>query len=163
MPRTEPAGPRVQADSKSRESNQQSALTGEVTGFVVIWVIVLVSVTLDFVQEYRAGQAAEQLKQTVAVRANVIRNGHPQDMPIATLVPGDVVLLAAGDLMLADCRLIEAKDFFVNQALLTGKSYPVVHLACRTPRNETDVFGAVDARCARRAYHGCAAVIEVGS
>ncbi|MCA8201709.1 magnesium-translocating P-type ATPase [Burkholderia sp. AU33545] len=102
-----------------------SALTGEVTGFVVIWVIVLVSVTLDFVQEYRAGQAAEQLKQTVAVRATVIRDGHPQDVPIATLVPGDVVLLTAGDLMPADCRLIEAKDFFVNQALLTGESYPV--------------------------------------
>lgn len=102
-----------------------SALTGEVTGFVVIWVIVLVSVTLDFVQEYRAGQAAEQLKQTVDVRATVIRDRHPQDVPIATLVPGDVVLLTAGDLMPADCRLIEAKDFFVNQALLTGESYPV--------------------------------------
>ncbi|HDR9080153.1 TPA: magnesium-translocating P-type ATPase, partial [Burkholderia vietnamiensis] len=83
-----------------------SALTGEVTGFVVIWVIVLVSVTLDFVQEYRAGQAAEQLKQTVDVRATVIRDRHPQDVPIATLVPGDVVLLTAGDLMPADCRLI---------------------------------------------------------
>lgn len=102
-----------------------SALTGEVTGFVVMWVIVLVSVTLDLVQEHRAGQAAEQLKQTVAVRANVIRDGHPQDMLIATLVPGDVVLLAAGGLMPADCRLIEAKDFFVNQALLRGESYPV--------------------------------------
>lgn len=102
-----------------------SALTGEITGFVIIWAIVLMSVTLDFVQEYRAGRAAEKLKQAVAVRATVLRDGHAQELPIANLVPGDVVLLAAGDLIPADCRLLEAKDFFVNQTLLTGESYPV--------------------------------------
>jgi Mg2+-importing ATPase len=102
-----------------------SALTGEIAGFVIIWAIVLMSVTLDFIQEYRAGRAAEQLKHTVAVRTTVLRNGHPQELPIAKLVPGDVVLLAAGNLIPADCRLLEAKDFFVNQSLLTGESYPV--------------------------------------
>ncbi len=102
-----------------------SALTGEITGFVIIWAIVLMSVTLDFFQEYRAGRAAEQLKKAVAVRATVLRDGHSQDIPIADLVPGDVVLLSAGDLIPADCRLLEAKDFFINQALLTGESYPV--------------------------------------
>ena len=102
-----------------------SALTGEITGFVIIWAIVLMSVTLDFVQEYRAGRAAEQLKKTVAVRATVLRDGHAQEIQIAGLVPGDVVVLAAGDLIPADCRLLEAKDFFINQSLLTGESYPV--------------------------------------
>jgi Mg2+-importing ATPase len=102
-----------------------SALTGEITGFVIIWAIVLMSVTLDFFQEYRAGRAADQLKKTVAVRATVLRDGHSQDIPIADLVPGDVVLLSAGDLIPADCRLLEAKDFFINQSLLTGESYPV--------------------------------------
>ncbi len=102
-----------------------SALTGEITGFVIIWAVVLMSVTLDFVQEYRAGRAAEQLKHAVAVRATVLRDGFSQEIQIAVLVPGDVVVLAAGDLIPADCRLLEAKDFFVNQSLLTGEPFPV--------------------------------------
>ncbi|MDE2118543.1 MAG: magnesium-translocating P-type ATPase, partial [Betaproteobacteria bacterium] len=119
-----------------------SALTGEITGFVIIWAVVLMSVTLDFVQEYRAGRAAEQLKKAVAVRATVLRDGHSQEIPIASLVPGDVVLLAAGDLIPADCRLLEAKDFFVNQALLTGESYPVEKQARDLPAPVEDLSQA---------------------
>ena len=102
-----------------------SAMAGELTGFIIIWFIVLMSVTLDFVQEYRAGNAAEKLKNSVAVRASVIRDAESQNVPIAELVPGDVVLLSAGDIIPADCRLLEAKDLFINQSLLTGESYPV--------------------------------------
>jgi len=122
-----------------------SALTGEITGFVIIWAVVLMSVTLDFVQEYRAGRAAEQLKHAVAVRATVLRDRHPQELPIADLVPGDVVLLAAGDLMPADCRLIDAKDFFVNQSLLTGESYPVEKFARDLPVPAEDISQADNA------------------
>ncbi len=102
-----------------------SALTGEITGFLIIWAIVLLSVTLDFAQEYRAGRAAERLQQSVAVRATVLRDGSFREVLMSELVPGDVVQLSAGDLMPADCRLLEAKDFFVNQSVLTGESYPV--------------------------------------
>jgi Mg2+-importing ATPase len=122
-----------------------SALTGEITGFVIIWAIVLMSVTLDFFQEYRAGRAADQLKKTVAVRATVLRDGHSQDIPIADLVPGDVVLLAAGDLIPADCRLLEAKDFFINQSLLTGESYPVEKHARELPAPAADLSQAENA------------------
>ncbi len=102
-----------------------SALTGDVTGAFIIGAIVLMSVTLDFVQSYRAGRAAEQLALQVAVTATVLRDGQRRELPVAELVPGDVVLLSAGDLVPADARLLEADDFFVNQAQLTGEPYPV--------------------------------------
>src|SRR5215468_10998581 len=102
-----------------------SALTGDLTSFLIISVIVLMSVTLDFVQEHRAGQAAERLQASVAVRASVMRDGKPCEVPVGEVVPGDVVQLCAGDLVPADGRVIEARDFFVNQALLTGEPYPV--------------------------------------
>ncbi|MEA5114415.1 MAG: cation-transporting P-type ATPase [Geobacteraceae bacterium] len=102
-----------------------SAFTGDATSFFIIGAIVLMSVTLDFVQEYRAGQAAERLRQSVAVRVRVLRDGKQSDIPMAELVPGDVALLSAGDLVPGDGRVLVAKDFFVNQALLTGEPYPV--------------------------------------
>lgn len=110
-----------------------SALTGDVASFLIIGTIVLMSVTLDFVQEHRAGQAAERLKQSVAVRAAVLRNGRRREMPVSEVVPGDVVLLAAGDAVPADGRLLEARDFFINQAMLTGEAYPVEKHAIEAP------------------------------
>ena len=102
-----------------------SALTGNITSFLIISMIVLMSVTLDFIQEHRAGQAAERLKQTVIVKAAVLRGGARCELPVRELVPGDIVLLSAGDLVPADSRVLDGKDFFVNQALLTGEPYPV--------------------------------------
>lgn len=102
-----------------------AAFLGDVQSFVVISVIVLLSVVLDFVQEYRAGRAADRLRSTVAVRATVLRNGRQREIAVADVVPGDLVLVAAGDLVPADGRVIEARDLFVNQALLTGESFPV--------------------------------------
>ena len=102
-----------------------SALTGDLTGALIIGLIVVMSVTLDFVQAYRAGRAAEQLALQVAVTATVLRDGLPCELPVTELVPGDVVQLSAGDLVPADGRVLEANDFFVNQAQLTGEPYPV--------------------------------------
>ncbi len=102
-----------------------SALTGDLTGALIIGAIVLMSVTLDFVQAYRAGRAAEQLALKVAVTASVLRDGQTCELPVTQLVPGDLVLLSAGCLVPADASLIEANDFFVNQAQLTGEPFPV--------------------------------------
>jgi len=113
-----------------------SALTGDAASFFIITAMVLVSVILDFVQEYRAGQAAESLRQSVAVRAKVLRDGLPLEIPLAEMVPGDVALLAAGDLVPCDARVLEAKDFFVNEALLTGEPYPVEKAPGESPEEE---------------------------
>ena len=101
-----------------------SALTGDLTSFVIICTIVVTSALLDTVQEYQAKEAAEALRVSVALRERVLRDGQEVTVPGRDLVPGDVVLLAAGDLVPADGRLLEARDFFVNEALLTGESYP---------------------------------------
>ena len=121
-----------------------SAFTGDATSFFIISAIVLMSVTLDFVQEYRAGQAAERLRQSVAVRGQVLREGRRVEILLAEMVPGDVALLAAGDLVPCDGRVLEAKDFFVNQALLTGEPFPVEKAPGELPV-ETEVLAAGNA------------------
>jgi Mg2+-importing ATPase len=102
-----------------------SAFTGEIANFIIISCMVLMSITLDFVQEFRAGRAADKLRQTVSVRATVMRDGQHLSVPAADVVTGDIVLLSAGDLIPADGIVLEARDFFVKQALLTGESFPV--------------------------------------
>ena len=118
-----------------------SAFTGDASSFFIIGTIVLMSVTLDFVQEYRAGQAAERLRHSVVVRGQVLRDGKLLEIPLAEMVPGDVALLAAGDLVPCDGRVLEAKDFFVNQALLTGEAFPVEKSPVELPA-ETEILAA---------------------
>ncbi len=113
-----------------------SAATGDVASASVIAAIVLMSVALDFVQEQRAGDAAEQLARQVALRVRVLRDGSEQSCLAEALVPGDVVLLSAGDLVPADGEVLESQDFFVNQAVLTGEPYPVERHAASTPLPE---------------------------
>ncbi len=101
-----------------------SALAGDAASFLIVVFIVTLSVTLDFVQEVHAQNAVDALRRSVAPRARVLRNGHERELHFEELVPGDIVRLAAGDIVPADCRLIKARDLFVNQALLTGEPYP---------------------------------------
>ncbi len=111
-----------------------SFLTHDVAGGTVITAMALISVTLGFFQEYRSSQAAEKLKAMVTNRATVMRRkeGAPPEYleePMQNLVPGDILHLAAGDMVPADLRLLSAKDLFVSQAALTGESLPVEKLA----------------------------------
>ena len=101
-----------------------SAATGDAASFVIIIVIVTISITLDFAQEVRAQNAVESLRRSVAVQATVRRDGASLSVPIDQLVPGDIAELIAGDLIPADSRLLESRDLYVNQALLTGEPYP---------------------------------------
>ena len=122
-----------------------SAMLGELTNFFIIAVIVLASVTLDFFQEHRARNAAEKLKQSIALRARVIRDSKEQSIVLGEIVPGDIVLLKAGDLVPADGLVVEAHDCFVNQSVLTGESYPVEKRATLIVDESGDLQAATNA------------------
>ncbi len=102
-----------------------SLFLGDPTESLIILVIVLVSGLLGFWQEKGAVDAVQKLLATVQVKAMVLRNGGPTDIPVEEIVPGDIVVLNAGDVIPGDCLILEAKDLFVNEATLTGETYPV--------------------------------------
>ncbi len=102
-----------------------SAFLGEGIDAIAIAVIVLFAVILGFVQEYRAERAIEALKQMAAPTAAALRDGREIEIPARELVPGDIILLRAGDKVPADSRLIEAVNLQAEEAALTGESVPV--------------------------------------
>ncbi|MEI7712628.1 MAG: magnesium-translocating P-type ATPase [Rhodospirillales bacterium] len=102
-----------------------SWVTGDVRAAVVIVAMVILSVTLAFVQEHRSNKAAAALRAMVHTTVSVRRDGAFKDVPLHTLVPGDVVQLSAGALIPADIRLLGSKDLHVNQSALTGEAMPV--------------------------------------
>jgi Mg2+-importing ATPase len=102
-----------------------SYLTGDLRATVVIFVIVILGVALRFFQEMRADNAAEKLQAMVNTTATLVRDGKESEVALKRLVPGDIVRLAAGDMVPADIRVLSAKDLFLNQAALTGESLPV--------------------------------------
>jgi Mg2+-importing ATPase len=91
--------------------------------------MIIVSVFLSFFQESRSAQAIAKLQAMVKTTCDVIRGGVEVSVPIDEVVPGDVVVLAAGSIIPADCRVIQAKDFFLSQSALTGESMPVERVA----------------------------------
>lgn len=95
----------------------------------LILAIILVSGLLGFWQERRAADAVEKLLAVVRVKATVLRGGHQKDVPLEDIVPGDIVLLNAGDIIPGDSRIIESKDLFANEATLTGETYPADKMA----------------------------------
>ena len=102
-----------------------SFLTGDLRAAIVIFVMVILGIVLRFVQEMRADHAAEKLKAMVSNTATVVRAGKESEVALKKLVPGDIIHLAAGDMVPADVRLLSTKDLFLNQSALTGESLPV--------------------------------------
>jgi Ca2+-transporting ATPase len=113
-----------------------SAFLGHGIEAIAIGVIVLFAVLLGFVQEYRAERAIEALRQMAAPTATALRDGEECQLPARELVPGDIVLLRAGDKVPADGRLIEAINLQIEEAALTGESMPVEKHTTPLPNGE---------------------------
>jgi P-type Mg2+ transporter len=111
-----------------------SFFLGDRRAAIMIAMMVLLSVSLGFLQEHRSNRAADALRRMVLTTVTVRRSGEDLaqdhlDIPIQQVVPGDVVILSAGDMIPADLRLISAKDLFVNQSTLTGEAMPLEKVA----------------------------------
>jgi Mg2+-importing ATPase len=111
------------------------------TDATMILAIVLASGALGFWQEYSATDAVSKLRALVETKARVLRDGDEASIPLAEVVPGDVVLLSAGAIIPGDGRLLEARELFVNEAALTGETFPAEKDAqpvdsTDTPKNE---------------------------
>ena len=102
-----------------------SAMTGEWFDATIVLTIVIATVAIGYSREYSAQTAAAALRARVRARTTVLRDGRAGEIATEQVVPGDVVLLAAGSLVPADAVVLEATDFFVSEAVLTGESFPV--------------------------------------
>lgn len=102
-----------------------SAGLGDLTDTIIILVIVFISSILSFWQEYGAANAVEELLKLVRLNCTVMRDGKKIDIPLESVVPGDIVYLSAGDIIPGDSLIIESKEIFVDEAAFTGETYPV--------------------------------------
>ena len=102
-----------------------SILTGQTKGAVVIISMVLMSIILNFYQEHKSDKAAEKIRSRLAVIIKVRRDGQEIEINLKEVVPGDLVLLVAGDIVPADGTILDSDDLFINESALTGESLPV--------------------------------------
>ena len=101
-----------------------SGVLGQIQSAAIIFTIIVISVLLTLYQESKASRAAELLRERVATTVTVMRDNSRKEVHLHEVVPGDVVILAAGDVVPADSRLLVGRDVFVDQAAITGESYP---------------------------------------
>jgi len=102
-----------------------SIFFGDAIEATIVFVIVIISVVLSFYQESKAEQAAELLREKVRTTASVLRESRFVEIPVAEVVPGDIIRLTPGDIVPADSKIIDSKDLFSDQSPLTGESFPV--------------------------------------
>jgi len=117
-----------------------SFATGDLRAGTMMLIMIVMGAGLKLFQEAKADRAATKLKAMISVNATVIRGGRPEEIVVSHLVPGDVVTLAAGDMIPADVRIVAAKDLFVIQSSLTGESFPVEKHAIETDPGATAPF-----------------------
>lgn len=102
-----------------------SLVVGEFVDALVVFVVIIGSILLSFSQEYSASKAVAKLLERVQTKVTVLRDGKAQSIPVEMLVKGDVILLSAGNLIPADGIILEAKACYVDEAALTGETFPV--------------------------------------
>ncbi|MEW6770910.1 MAG: HAD-IC family P-type ATPase [Bacillota bacterium] len=102
-----------------------SVFIGETKDAVFIVAVLLLNAFIGTYQEYKAERSAEALQKVIEIKARVVRDGNEREVPAEELVPGDVVLLESGNRVPADLRLFQVNDLEVEEAILTGESYPV--------------------------------------
>ena len=141
-----------------------SGLSGDVGSFVIIAAAIAMSLALDIVQEHRAELAAEALRQSVAIHADVIRDDAIVALPVSVIVPGDIVHLRTGDLVPADGVVLEARGLQINEAVLTGEPFPAIKetgpCASRLP---AEACNALFSGTSVVAGDGVMLVVETGS
>jgi Mg2+-importing ATPase len=106
-----------------------SFLLGATSSAIIVVAMVLLSATLDFLNTYKSQQNVEKLVSRVATKVTVVRDGKKQEIDFKNVVVGDVIFLSAGNVVPADCQVIDSDDFFVNQSSLSGESLPAEKVA----------------------------------
>jgi Mg2+-importing ATPase len=121
-----------------------SGVSGDFASFGIIILVIVLSTVLDVFQEHRAELAADALKRSVAIRADVRRGGPCISVPVEEVVPGDIVELRAGDLVPADGVLVSGRDLHVNEALMTGEPFPAEkRVGFCSAKSPADAFNAL--------------------
>ncbi len=100
-------------------------ILGETIDGVMVFVFVLINAVLGFFQEYRSEKTSQLLKKFTVQHTQVRRGGQSQRVPSVEIVPGDILILEAGDIIPADCRIVKANDCMANETILTGESVPI--------------------------------------
>ena len=117
-------------------------LTGKVAECIIIFVIIAVNVGIGFYQEYRSNTAMQALKKCLMSQVTVRRDGQHSNIDINQLVPGDIMIVSAGDVIPADCRFIEVDNLTIDESSLTGESIAVVKHADAMKEAVTDMYKA---------------------
>ncbi len=117
-------------------------LIGEKTDSIAIFAFIFLNVTIGFFQEYRAERAVFLLNKFIPHRVRVLREGKEEIIDKALLVPGDIVLLEAGDAAPADLRVLNLQNFLTDESALTGESAPVSKIADKLRQEEKEIFSA---------------------
>ena len=142
-----------------------SLALGDHVGGLIIIGMVLLSVLLNFFMEFQARHAVEEIRKQVATTAAIVRDGQEQELPVAELVPGDIVRLNAGDLVPADARLLDVKDLHVRESALTGESLPIEKAAHDLPEGKhaiADASNSVFLGTAVQTGMGTAVIVHTG-